>query len=195
MSLKNLPFWANASQKRKRIYSIIFIFLLSLIVLAVGSSITLSSEDAYNISNQLNQTLSENSANNTLTFYIFQNNFLICLLMFVPIVGAALGMFILFETGIALSAIAATQGFPTWLAFASLVVTPVFWLEFAAYSTAMATSIWLFRRIFQVSKLGGRELMLRELKWTAISIAACAGLLAVGAVVEVWLINFGNSLT
>ena len=165
-----------------------------MIVLAVGSSITLSSEDAFAISDQLNQTLNEHRANNTLTYYIFQNNFLICLLMFVPIVGAALGMFILFETGIALSAIAATQGFPTWLAFASLVVTPVFWLEFAAYSIAMASSVWLFRRIFQLSRPGGREIMVRELKWTGISIAGCAGLLVLGAVVEVLIINFAGGL-
>jgi len=188
-------FWMQLSPKRKRVYSIAFIFVVSLVMVIAGTLVPLSSEDANAISEQLNQTLTQNQANNTLIPYIFQNNFLICLLMFVPLVGAALGMFILFQTGIALGAIAATQGFPVWLAFASLMVTPVFWLEFAAYSTAMASSIWLFRRIFQVSKPGGREIMLRELKWTGIFIAVCAGLLAVGAVVEVWLINFGNSLT
>ncbi len=51
--------------------------------------------------------------------------------MFIPVAGAALGMFILFDTGVALGAIAATQGYPVWVGLASLVVTPVFWLEFA----------------------------------------------------------------
>ena len=93
-------------------------------------------------------------------------------------------LFILFDTGVALGAIAATQGYPVWLGLASLVVTPVFWLEFAAYSIAMAESIWLFRRLTQRRW--------RELKWTAIFIGICAGLLAVGAVVEVWLITLAG---
>lgn len=177
----DLSFWKNASQRRKRIYSIIFIFLIGLVVTVIGSYIPLSSKDAYTLSNQVNQTLNENRANNTLTQYIFINNFSISLLMFIPIVGAALGMFILFDTGLALGAIAATQGYPVWLGLASLVVTPVFWLEFVAYSIAMAESIWLFRRLTQKRW--------RELKWTGIFIGICAALLIIGAVVEVWLIT------
>jgi hypothetical protein len=115
--------------------------------------------------------------------------------MFIPVVGAGLGMFILFQTGLALSAITFTQGFPTWLALASLAVTPIFWLEFAAYSIAMAQSIWLFWRLFQISQPDWRKIMLRELKWTGIFIGICAGLLIVGAIVEVWIINFAGSLT
>ena len=189
-----LSFWSKATEKRKRIYSIIIVFIISIVFLSVGSSITLNPDDAYDISDQLNRTLSERQETNTLTSFIFLNNFSICLLMFIPIVGAGLGMFILFETGIALSAIAFTQGFPTWLAFASLVVTPVFWLEFAAYSIAMAQSIWLFRRLFQINQPNWRQIILRELKWTGIFIGACAGLLIVGALVEVWLINLAGNL-
>jgi uncharacterized membrane protein SpoIIM required for sporulation len=177
----DLSFWKNASQRRKRIYSIIAVFIVAFIVTIIGSYIPLSTNDALTLSNQVNQTLNENRASNTLTQYIFLNNFEICLLMFIPVVGAALGMFILFDTGLALGAIATTQGYPVWLGLASLVVTPVFWLEFAAYSIAIAESIWLFRRLMQHRWL--------ELKWTGIFIAICAGLLAVGAVVEVWLIT------
>ena len=190
----NMAFWNNATEKRKRIYLPIIIFIFSIIILVVGSSITLSSDDAYKISDQLNKTLSERQENNTLTNFIFLNNFSICLLMFIPIVGAGLGLFVLFETGLALSAIAFTQGFPTWLALASLVVTPVFWLEFTAYSIAMAQSIWLFRRLFQLSQPNRRQIILRELKWTGAFVGLCAGLLIVGAVIEVWLINFASSI-
>jgi hypothetical protein len=143
----------------------------------------------------VNATLNEHKASNTLTEYIFINNFSICLLMFVPLAGAAVGMFILFDTGIALNAIATTQGYPVWLGLASLVITPVFWLEFASYSIAMAESIWLIRRLIQAgnSKVphGGHRIIWRELKWMLIFIGTTAGLLAVGAVVEVWLINLG----
>jgi len=191
----DLSFWTNASPKRKRIYSVIAIFLVAFIITLIGSYIPLSSQDATTLSNQVNATLNEHKASNTLTEYIFLNNFSICLLMFLPLAGAAVGMFILFDTGVALNAIAATQGYPAWLGLASLIVTPVFWLEFASYSIAMAESIWLIRRLTQAgnSKVphGGRSILWRELKWTLICIGTCAGLLAVGAVVEVWLINIG----
>jgi hypothetical protein len=120
--------------------------------------------------------------------------------MFVPIVGAALGLFILFDTGLALGAIASTQGYPVWVGLGSLVLTPVFWLEFAAYSIAMAESVWLFVRLIRLrmkvepdgaTHWTGILSMKRELKWLGISIAACAGLLIVGAIVEVFIINLG----
>jgi uncharacterized membrane protein SpoIIM required for sporulation len=189
----DFSFWTNASQKRKRIYSIIAIFVIALLVTVIGSYLPLSSSDAQTISQNLNSTLNQNRANNTLTQYIFLNNFGICLAMFIPVFGAALGMFILFDTGVALGAIATTQGYPVWVGLASLVITPVFWLEFISYSIAMAESIWLFRRLIKAitSKEPGqgRLILWRELKWTAIFIGTVAGLLAIGAVVEVWLIT------
>jgi hypothetical protein len=177
----DLSFWKNASQRRKKIYLIIAVFVVAFMVTVIGSFVPISAQDAYTISNNLNQTLNENRANNNLVTYILLNNFSICLLMFIPIVGAALGMFILFDTGVALNAIASTQGYPIWLGLASLVVTPVFWLEFAAYSIAMAESIWLFRRLTQKRWY--------ELGWTGMSIVICLGLLDIGAVVETWLIT------
>jgi hypothetical protein len=145
--------------------------------------VPLSHSDAQTISNQLNETLQTHRSNGTLTEYIFLNNFEICLLMFVPIIGPVLGLFILFDTGVALGAISSIQGYPVSLSLLSLILTPVFWLEFAAYSTAMAESIWLFRRLLQKRWL--------ELKNTAILIGICAAILIVGAVVEFWLISLG----
>jgi hypothetical protein len=101
--------------------------------------------------------------------------------MFVPIIGPIIGFIILFDTGVALGAIASVQGYPVYIGLLSLVITPVFWLEFAAYSTAMAESIWLTRRIFQRRW--------RELKNTAILIGICAAILIVSAIVEVWIIS------
>ena len=139
----NLPFWRNASPKRKRIYSILLVFLVAILALIIGSSTTLSHNQAETISDTLNQTLNENRANNTLIQYIFINNFSICLLMFIPLFGAGLGLFILYNTGVALNAIASIQGYPVYLGILSLWLTPIFWIEFAAYSIAMAESIWL----------------------------------------------------
>jgi uncharacterized membrane protein SpoIIM required for sporulation len=175
--------WMNSSSKMKRIYFIIFIFVVAFILTVIGSFVPLSQSDAQSISNSLNQTLAEHRADNTLTQYIFLNNFEICLLMFVPLIGPVLGMFILFDTGVALGAISQIQGYPVGLGLLSLVLTPVFWLEFAAYSIAMAESIWLTRRLLQRRW--------RELKNTAILIGICAAILVIGAIVEVWLISIG----
>jgi hypothetical protein len=180
----DLPLWRNASSKRRRIYSIIFIFIIAFIVTVVGSFLPISHQDAQTISNQLNETLNTHKSDNSLTEYIFLNNFSICLLMFVPIIGPILGFIILFDTGVAFGAIASVQGYPVALGLLSLILTPVFWLEFAAYSTAMAESIWLFRRLLQQRWL--------ELKNTAILIGICAGILIVGALVEVWLISIAG---
>jgi lipoprotein signal peptidase len=103
--------------------------------------------------------------------------------MFVPIIGPILGFFILFDTGYALGAIAQVQGVPALLEILVLILTPVFWLEFTSYSIGITESIWLFRRLMQRRW--------RELRNTVILVGVCAGLLAVGAVVETWLISIG----
>lgn len=197
----NLSFWKKATPNRKRLYSIILVFIVALVVTIVGSVTPLSQQDATNISQNLNSTLQLHRETNTLTQYIFLNNFGICLLMFIPIVGAGLGVFILFNTGLALGAIASTQGYPVWVGLGSLVLTPVFWLEFAAYSLAMAESVWIFVRIIRLRlkvepdgavRWTGISTLKNELKWLGISIAACAGLLVIGAFVEVFIISLAG---
>lgn len=183
MKLEYPSFWRNATPRQKRIYSILFILILGVIVTAATSFIPISSSNAQSISGSLNSTLNTHKANGTLTEYIFLNNFGICLLMFVPIAGPILGFFILGNTGYALGAISQVQGYPAFVGLLSEFLTPVFWLEFIAYSTAMASSIWLTRRLIQ-----GRY---GEFKYTAIFIGICAGILAVSAVIEVWLISIG----
>ena len=177
----SLSFWTNASSKRKRIYLTTLVFIIAAIVTVIGSFIPINSHDASLITNDLNQTLNSHKSNGSLTEYIFFNNFSICLLMFVPLIGPIIGFLILGNTGIALGAISSVQGYPVWIGLLSLVLTPVFWLEFTAYSTAMAEGIWLTRRLMQRRWL--------TLKSTAILIGICAGILIVGAIVEVWLIT------
>ncbi|MGE5555223.1 MAG: stage II sporulation protein M [Methanocella sp.] len=176
-----LSFWRNASTKRKRLYSVVLVFVVAVLAMALGSAITLSQAQAEFISDNLNRTLNEQRANNNLIPYIFLNNFRITLLMFIPLAGAALGLLVLFNTGVALNALAMVNGYPAYDAFFSLMATPVFWLEFAAYSIAMAESIWLFRRLLQRRW--------RELKWVAASMGACALLLIIGAAVEAYIVT------
>jgi hypothetical protein len=178
----SLSIWRNASSRRKRIYSIIAVFILAIIVTVIGSLMPVDAQQARQISDDLNQTVNTVSESGALTQFIFGNNLMICLVMFIPIVGPLIGLYVLFNTGTVVGAIATAQGAPSIIAFVALVITPVFWLEFAAYSTAMAESVWLFRRLLQ-----GRAL--RELRNTSIFISICTVILAVGAVVETALIS------
>ena len=175
-----LSFWKSASIKRKRLYSLFFIFLLSVMVTFAGTLVPLSDEDAKMLSDNVNQILVENDDLGSLSVAIFVNNFRLCLLMFIPVVGAIFGMFVLFSTGVGLSALSMTQGIPVGIAFLSLMITPIFWIEFASYSLGMSESIWSFRRFTQKRWA--------YLAWTAIFIGMTAVLLAIGAVVEAWLL-------
>ena len=178
----SITMWTKASTRRKRIYSIIAVFIVALAVTAIGTLTPVSPEEANQINDELNQTVSTLNERGALTQFIFGNNFLISLLMFIPVIGPLLGLFIMFNTGAAIGAIATANGFSPSLGLAALFLTPVAWLEFAAYSTAMAASVWLFWRL--ITRRG-----LRELRVTCIFISICAVLLLVGAIVEVVLIS------
>jgi hypothetical protein len=72
----------------------------------------LTAMQANDISQNLNQTVDSLKTNDALTPYIFGNNFMICLIMFIPIVGPIFGLYALFNTGTAITAIATSQGYP-----------------------------------------------------------------------------------
>jgi hypothetical protein len=175
-----LSFWTSASIKRKRVYSLLFIFLLSVVVTFAGTLVPLSDEAAHMLSDNVNQIVEKNDTLASLSIAIFVNNFLLCLPMFIPVFGTLFGMFVLFSTGMGINALSMVQGIPASIAFLSLMITPIFWIEFASYSLGMTESIWSFRRFTQRRWA--------YLAWTAIFIGITAVLLAIGAVVEAWLI-------
>ena len=178
-----MPFWSRASTTRKRIYTMLFFIAVGFLLMALGSLVPVSQQTAQQITAPLNQTLNQNQAAGTLPQAIFFNNFRICLIMFIPIFGPAFGCLSFFVSGYALGAISTLQGRPPLLNFSLLLITPHTWLEFIAYALAISESIWLLRRLTQ-----GK---ISELKNTAILIGVCAGLLALAAVVETWLISIG----
>ena len=178
----SLGIWKNASARRKRILSTIAILILCLGVTMVGTSMPVTREQANEINNDLNQTVQSLSENNALLQYILGNNFMICLIMFVPIFGPIFGFYVLYNTGTVVGAIAIAGNFPPLLGFLALLLTPVAWLEFFAYSTAIAESVWLVRRILQ-------RRIRHELVNASILIAICALLLLSGAIIETALIS------
>jgi len=189
----NYPlFWKNSSPKRKRIYSITFMLVLAILVTIFGTFVPLSAQDAEQINNSINQTRTVNQANGTLIPMIFLNNFGLCLAMFIPLAGAVFGLFVLFNTGIALGAtlkvqsVAATSTAVPEISATTAIIGLVFigltfLLEYVSYSIGIAESVWLFRRLTQ--KRWG------ELKNTGILIGIVAALLVIGAFVETWVIN------
>jgi len=184
----NLPFWKNASPRQKRIYSTIFVLVLSVLATLLGMLVPMSQEDAQMIADQLNQTVTQGTAEGTLIPDIFLNNFPLCLLMFIPLVGFGIGMFILFSTGMAFRAVfqiqaangisSSTTSIDASTAILALaLVAVVFLLEYLSYSIAMTESVWLFRRILQKQWKG-------ELKYLGICIGIIALMLIIGAIVE-----------
>jgi hypothetical protein len=189
----NIPFlfWKEASPRRKRIYSILFMLVLAITATLLGTLVQLSAQDAKQIIDELNKLTTDNPTYVGRVETIFLHNFELCLVMFIPVFGAAFGLFTLFSTGIGIRAILDTQiasgataavpNISPTTAIVALAFTGLtFLLEYVSYSIGIAESIWLFRRLTQ-----GRW---RELKNTAITIGVVAALLITAAVVETWAI-------
>jgi hypothetical protein len=187
----NYPqFWIEASPRRKRIYSALFVFALTLVAMAAGFAVPVSPEFAQEIYNQLNQTVTEGNATGTLAASIFTNNFLLCLAMFIPLAGIGIGLFIMFSTGLAFRAVLEAQlamgvsttppvAFDFSTAILALALVGItFVAEFVSYTIGMTESVWLFRRLTQRR--------FRELKITAKLIGVVALLLTIGALVETY---------
>ena len=146
----------------------------------VGTLTPLSKQEA----EEINQDL-ENLRENISVQYIFGNNLLICLVMFIPIVGPIFGLYALYNTGVVIEAqivAASSTGLSPILVFFVLFLFPFTWLEFISYSTAFAESVWIIRRFTQ--RLGRREI-----KNAAVLIAIVTILLLIGAVIETVLIQ------
>ena len=173
----SFKFWQTSSSKGKRIITIIILFTFSLIATIAGILTPLSNEDAQSLNQELEQVRESVTVQ-----YIFFNNFLICLAMFIPFFGPILGFYAFYNTGVYVAASSITLGAHPIIGFLSLLILPVFWLEFLAYSIALAESVWLVMKAIQ-GKLRS------ELPKTGILIAMCAVILITAAIVEMILIS------
>ena len=190
----NIPFsfWKTASPKRKRIYSAIFMLILVIATTLLGTLVQLSAQDAKQLTNDLNGITTDNPTFASRVEAIFLHNLSLTLLMFIPLVGAAIGLFIMFSSGIGLRAIFDTQSASaasaqltnissTTIVIALMFVVLTFVLEFFSYIIAMTESVWLFRRLTQ-RRWG-------ELKTTGILIGVAALMLILAAIIETWGIS------
>ncbi len=179
-----LNIWRNASPRRKRILTILAFFILSFIVTIAGVLTPLSAEEAEEINKEMKQTQEYVSNAGTLrgTSFIFGNNFMLCLLFFIPVAGPLFGCYVLYSTGVVIAAQSMSASVHPALTLLLLFVFPFTWLEFSAYSTAFAQSFWLTWRIIQRKAK-------RELLNTGIMISICAVTLLAAAVIEILAIQ------
>jgi uncharacterized membrane protein SpoIIM required for sporulation len=176
-------FWKNTSAKHNRLLTILIFFLLSIVITIAGVLTPLSPEDLKSYNDQYNQLENDLKGNNVWqdTIYIFTNNIKICLLMFVPIAGLLLGSYILYNTGQIIEAESHTLNVSGLVVFGALFISPHTWLEFMAYSIALASSMWL---IWKATKHQLRKEIIQTLKLIGFS----ALILLAAAFIEAYLI-------
>ena len=181
-------FWANSSSRYKRFITISACFVFLLAVTIAGTLTPLSAQQNEDYNQDLSQVRS--SAENTSLWKgalsIFENNFMIDLVMFIPVFGQVVGSIIMYNSGELVSAEATNTtvnsvNLPAIVLLLSEFISPHAWLEFIAYATAFAASIWL---LWSITKGEGK----REIKRTGIFILICAGLLLLAAFIEEYLI-------
>jgi uncharacterized membrane protein SpoIIM required for sporulation len=159
------------------------VFLYSIAITVAGALTPLNAKDSQDYDNLLEQ---EAQSLKSMTLWqsalsIFENNFLICLIMFIPVAGQIFGSITLYNTGLAGQGFANVHHVSSVLAFFLAFISPSTWLEFIAYSTAMASSLWL---VWRTIRGEGK----RELKKTGMFIIICGALLLLAAIIEASLV-------
>jgi uncharacterized membrane protein SpoIIM required for sporulation len=182
----NLGFWNNFSPREKRIVTIALVFVAITITTGLAMLTPQTHQQAVDNNNEVNQTVTalQGLGTESLLTGIFGNNFFLTMIMFVPFIGPVIGFITFYNTGVVLESEAIARGYPPGVYFAAEFVLPIIWLEFIAYSTAIAASFWLSARMLQGS-------FRHEIINTAKFIAVCAVILLVSAVIETAIISAG----
>jgi len=113
---------------------------------------------------------------------IFQNNFMIALLMSIPVAGAFLGAGIMYNSGVILSAASIAQRVDPMMLVLSTLIWPVGIMEMLAYSLASTQSLLL-------AYAGYKRMLRSEARNLAVTVAVVAVLLAASSVIEFTLLN------
>lgn len=136
---------------------------------AVASEIELPKETSEMMKDQLVEKL-ETAIENQDRSFIFLNNVVLGLIMFIPFIGIVFGIGTAFATGITVAGF--NLDTPAYLL---LYTTPFGFMELIAYSLAMSRSLILIKK---------RKTIKKELKPTAIEIGIVVGLLFIGGIIE-----------
>jgi hypothetical protein len=167
-------------KRRSKLFNVVFAIIV--VILFVASAIPVSKTVANQTQTDVNQRVSNLQTSDILMQFIFGNNLMLCLIMFLPFAGAGFGFFAIYNTGKILGAEAIAQNTNFFAMNLSLYATPVFWLEFIAYSIAITESM-----VFTYYAITHR--FRDELPKLGIAIGICAVILFTGAVVETLMID------
>ncbi|MCP8323108.1 MAG: stage II sporulation protein M [Candidatus Methylarchaceae archaeon HK02M2] len=115
------------------------------------------------------------------SLYILQNNLFIALVGFVPIIGIIWMFFVLYSTGIVLSAYSVVYNVPPIVSILILLINPIFWIEFSAYTLVMMEGTMLVYSAF-------KKEVNKESKVALLVLIAVIILLTLGAVIEVQML-------
>ena len=121
---------------------------------------------------------------------IFVHNTTIAIPMFIPGFGVAWGLFSAYSTGFAYSAIAAANPEIAQLNPLAVLLTPFGLMEVTAYSIAMSRSALLAKNVIQKNwnHIKNERLVI------AVEIGIVIGLLLVGGIVEMWMIETAQGM-
>jgi len=121
---------------------------------------------------------------------IFAHNTTIAIPMFIPGFGVVWGLFSAYSTGFAFSAIATANPEVAQINPLAVLLTPFGLMEVAAYSIAMSRSALLAKNIIQKNWVHIKN----ERNIIAAEIGIVIGLLLVGGIVEMWMIETAQGL-
>lgn len=141
---------------RLRLFLVLLGLALFLGALAYGSLSIFSIQDARNITQEVNSTLPHTPSLLPLASGIFQNNFRIALLGFLPfLIGTGLLLFIGYSTGTVISAqaIASGTGITGLEALFATMLFPFFFWELAGYALTMMEGIVITRGLFKGNRI------------------------------------------
>lgn len=159
----------------KRILILLATFALCVLVTALGAVSRVSPEEAQEMNRILNEMRESFEVLGPLA--IFSSNFINALIMFIPIIGSARGLIVLYTTGRFIAGFGLLGGVNPLLLFIALFAFPFTWMEYVSYSLAISESIILTYSIIK------RKLK-REIRTTLITIAICAAVLLLAAWIE-----------
>jgi hypothetical protein len=152
-------------------------------VYATGSQSDVTEEEIEETLNYFKEVIAEIDA-----FGIFSHNAIIALPMFIPGFGAAWGLFAAYSTGFAFAAISAGTPELSDLNPLAILLTPFGLMELAAYSIAMSRSVLFIEKIIK------RTSIFTEKKVVLIEIGIVTGLLLIGGIVEMYMIEMAQGL-
>jgi len=152
-------------------------------VYGAGSQSDVTEEEIEETLNYFKEVIAEIDA-----FGIFSHNAIIALPMFIPGFGAFWGLFSAHSTGFAFAAI--TAGTPELSSLNPLAVllTPFGLMELAAYSIAMSRSVLFIEKIIKKIPI------FTEKKTILIEVGIVTGLLLIGGIVEMYMIEMAGGL-